>query len=55
MPIRIFKDGELIAEAVDDRTNFLPTYESEKTKDPSVFNLTEEDREGGKGLAPRDF
>lgn len=50
MSLKIFKDGKAIVEAVDDRTVFIPTYESEKTKDPSVFNLTEKDRIGEGGL-----
>jgi hypothetical protein len=53
MSLKIFKDGKVIAEAVDDRAVFIPTYESEKTKDPSVFNRTEEDREGEGGLTPK--
>jgi hypothetical protein len=50
MSLKILKDGKVIAEAVDDREVFLPTYESEKTKEPSIFILAEEDREEKGGL-----
>jgi hypothetical protein len=55
MSLKILKDGIVIAEAVDERTNFIPTYETEKTKDPSIFILTEADRDRNEGLTPRDF
>ena len=41
----IRKDGKIIAQAKDTRTNFTPTYESEKDK-PNTLIGTQQDKEG---------
>lgn len=41
----IRKNGKIIAQAIDDRLTFTPTYESEKDK-PNTLIGTQPDKEG---------
>jgi hypothetical protein len=41
----IRKDGKVIAQAIDDRLTFTPTYESEKDK-PNTMIGTQQEKEG---------
>jgi hypothetical protein len=43
--------GEIVAQAIDDQ-NYVPVYEVEKLKDPTLYNLAEEDRKEKGGLTP---
>ena len=42
--LNIFKDGKRIT-PTDDSSGYVPTYEVEKLKDPSIYVLAAEDRE----------
>lgn len=41
----IRKNGKVIAQAIDTRTNFTPTHESEKDK-PNTLMGTQQEKEG---------
>ena len=52
--LTIWKDGEIYKQAKDERALFIATYESEKRKKNTLFNLTEKDREDREGLTKHE-
>jgi hypothetical protein len=47
------EEGEIIKQAIDDQ-NYIPTYDQEKFKDPTPYNLAEKDRKKKEGLTPNE-
>jgi hypothetical protein len=45
MSFIIRKNGKIVAQAIDERLNFIPTYESEKNK-PNTLIGTQQEKEG---------
>jgi hypothetical protein len=45
MAFTIRKNGKIIAQAKDERQNFIPTYETEKDK-PNTLIGSQQDKEG---------
>lgn len=45
--LTIFKNGKILAQAKDERSNFVPTFDSEKDKKPSLFAYYPEDEKRG--------